>query len=1714
MLHDEKGLEGLITERPAKPAVSEAAGTRKGVSVARKFTTPGVHPADELVWDRRTAAITGEDGKVVFEQRDIEVPKSWSMLATNVVASKYFRGAPGTPEREGSVRTLIARVVNTIVSWGKTGGYFATPEDAVVFEAELSHLLLRQKAAFNSPVWFNLGVEKRPQTSACQPYHARVMTTHGPMAIGDIVERKLIGLPVYDGEGLAQVVAVKHNGSKPVYRIELRDGFSVEATGDHLVCAHSSRRTGRLEWRRVDQLEVGQYMRVYPHAAETVTPPGSPMEIAEAALAGWLQADGFVGQYAEGTNRSLTVEFMTNGDEEHEWVLKHLDTVFSDAHSHTREVETKDQEQHVRRIRLYGEHLRPFVDKYNLLRRGLEIRVPDAIFQASNDAAAAYLKSVFQADGYVSVHNASAHVAVSVVSADWIRGIQLLLSRFGIYSRTRKKNEKRDDRFDLWELDIALLSERAQFAKRVGFISKKKVNGLEESLDLEGRECPEIRFPEITAIRPMGEMAVYDIQTTSGQYLSGGVLVHNCFINSVEDTMESILGLAKTEGMLFKYGSGTGTNLYTLRGSKELLAGGGTASGPVSFMRGFDAFAGVIKSGGKTRRAAKMVILNDSHPDIRQFVGCKAEEEKKAWALIDAGYDPSFNGVAYSSVFFQNSNNSVRASDAFMRAVEGDSDWQTRAVRGGQVMDTFKARTLYREIAEATHLCGDPGMQFHDTIQKWHTCKTTGPINASNPCSEFIFLDDTACNLASLNLMHFRTPEGEFDVPAFTHAVDVLILAQEILVDSSSYPSEKIEKNSHAFRPLGLGFANLGALLMSRGLAYDSDEGRQYAGAITALMTGEAYAQSARIAGTIGPFQGYAANRDSMLNVIGMHRKAAYGLNGDLIGRTLLKAAELAWDDALSLGNDLGYRNAQVSVLAPTGCLVGGSLVATERGLVRLGTLGDPDGAKWQDVKFNVATDEGPKQATKFYVNGAEAVVTIDTARGHRIQGTPTHRIKVVNQETGEWVWKRFAEIEEDDLVPMSMNQLIGTPQEVPLPPLPEAYWAEGERQLRAPRGMSTELAELIGYFMGDGSFHSKGLRLCVAEKDTDVVERMKSLSKSLFNIDAHCAPKQGYTEVALHSVRLTLWWEACGFRKHEPHEGHSGKGYLPHIPNAVLYSNDPKVYGAFIRGLFEADGTVMSAGYPSWSSTSLPFSYDVQRLLLALGFPTTRKMDVTGWGQSTLAVLRLLNLGYGADFVKKIGFISARKRDAVRTGELSQVSRHDHIPVDRALIEALTPSNERLRATLLQQHRRTGAISRQTAKELHEATQNADLGHRLEYFYDRVASAELGEEQLTYDLSVPENVTYLANGFISHNTIGFMMDCDTTGIEPDIALIKYKKLVGGGVLKIVNGTVPFALKKLGYTDSEQQAILGFLEREETIEGAPGLKPEHLSVFDCAFKPAKGHRSIQWMGHVKMMSACQPFLSGAISKTVNLPSDAKVEDIEKAYLESWKLGLKAVAVYRDGCKRTQPLNTSKDAKDSHKDGLRDVTVPKGGSVRRKLPDERRAITHKFNIAGNEGYLTVGMYDDGTPGELFIVMAKEGSTISGLMDSFATSISLALQYGVPLSVLVEKFSHVRYEPSGFTGNKDIPIAKSLTDYIFRYLALKFLNRAPEPSYEAPAAPEPRQADSPAQLKLAIPNRAATFLNQSDAPPCSSCGSIMVRSGACYRCSNCGTTSGCS
>ncbi len=762
-----------------------------------------------------------------------------------------------------------------------------------------------------------------------------------------------------------------------------------------------------------------------------------------------------------------------------------------------------------------------------------------------------------------------------------------------------------------------------------------------------------------------------------------------CFILSIDDSMESILDWIRREGVIFRGGSGSGLNLSKLRSSKEQLSKGGYASGPVSFMRGADASAGTIKSGGKTRRAAKMVVLDVDHPDIEEFIWCKAKEERKARVLEQAGYDMSLDSPDWASIQYQNANNSVRVTDAFMEAVLEGKEWNLTARTDGAVVESVDARKLMLQIAEAAWQCADPGVQYDTTINSWHTSPNTGRINASNPCSEYMHIDDSACNLSSLNLLKFRREDGEFDVDAFSHAVDVMFLAQEICVGYSSYPTPEIERNAKRFRQLGLGYANLGALLMARGLPYDSDDGRAYAAAITALMTGRAYRKSAEVAQRMGAHVGYQPNAAAMIGVIAKHRAAVGNIQDtDTVPDDLLSAARQAWDDALDLGEVHGFRNAQATVLAPTG-------------------------------------------------------------------------------------------------------------------------------------------------------------------------------------------------------------------------------------------------------------------------------------------------------------------------------------------------------------------------------------------------------------------------------------------------TISFMMDCDTTGVEPDFSLVKSKKLVGGGEITIVNKTVPMALDKLGYAPSEVEEIVAYIDERNTIVGAPHVKSEHFPIFDCAI----GERAIHYMGHVKMMGAVQPFISGAISKTVNLPEQASVEDVSQLLTEAWQLGVKAIAIYRDNCKVAQPLSGSADASKGEPTLLSPLALGVAQPKRRRLPDDRVEVGRKFKVGEYEGYIHVGLFDDGTPGDIFVDIAKEGTTLAGLMNSFMISVSLGLQYGVPLDVYVSKFSHMRFEPSGMTNDADIRVAKSIVDYIFRWMGKKFLSAeqqeeagilSPEVKARLAQSYAALQGHAPAPIEYDAPppGQTALFNAWEDAVECARCGGRMVRTGSCYTCRDCGTNTGCS
>jgi ribonucleoside-diphosphate reductase alpha chain len=1262
------------------------------------------------------------------------------------------------------------------------------------------------------------------------------------------------------------------------------------------------------------------------------------------------------------------------------------------------------------------------------------------------------------------------------------------------------------------------------------------------------------RLAEISRVERLGEMEVYDIQTESGEYLAGNVRVHNCFILAVDDTMDSILEWYREEGLIFKGGSGAGVNLSRIRSSKELLSSGGTASGPVSFMRGADASAGTIKSGGATRRAAKMVVLDVDHPDVEEFIETKAREEDKIRVLRDGGFDMDLGGKDITSVQYQNANNSVRVSDEFMRAVEDGKPFDLAARQTGEAVATVDAGELFRKMAKAAWECADPGIQYDGTINDWHTCPESGRITASNPCSEYVHLDNSSCNLASINLLKFLRNDDTFDVERFQRITELIITAMDISICFADFPTDKISTVTRAYRQLGIGYANLGALLMATGHAYDSEDGRAIAGAITSLMTGTAYRRSAELAVVVGPYEGYARNATAHKRVISKHATASASirpLGG--IDDAILAAANEAWQECLELGEKSGYRNAQASLLAPTGCLTGDALISTDRGLARLTELGDIYGDRWQDLDLTVSTDDGPRRATKFFVNGEEPTRSIRTEGGYKIQGTYTHRVKVIDEMIGEWVWKRLADVSEGDLIPLQMRQLIGETREVPLPVIAEAYYTS-DRNLHVPDFVTEDLAELVGYFMGDGSLHATGINFCVADTDLDVVERLRIAAKSLFNLEIKEWQRKGYRQVTFQSVRLSRWWQAAGFAKRRPSHDHSGKGWTPHVPSAILETNNPVIYAAFLRGLFEADGT-LSKGVPCLSTVSEEFTSELRTLLLSLGLASTTIKSSTGWG-GPVFMIRLRNVDHALNFGEIVGFMSERKSREIVQVETTDSARRDYVFLPPGVWGELAPPGHWARNAVRQSLAKRGGVARMLARRLYKETLDQRLEGVIEYLFERVASNEDGGVQPTYDLSVPDNVTYVANGMVSHNTIGLMMDCDTTGVEPDLALVKFKKLVGGGSMQIVNQTVPRALKNLGYQPEQAEAIIEYIAEHGHVVDAPGLRREHYDVFDCAM----GERAISPMGHVRMMAAVQPALSGAISKTVNLPETATIEDIEKIYSEGWKLGLKALAIYRDNCKVGQPLSVSKrkpaEAAQSA-EAAQPAAPHEVRPVRRRLPKKRSATVTRFSVAGAEGYMTASEYPDDGVGEVFLKLGKQGSTLAGVMDAFSVAISVGLQYGIPLESYVAKFTNMRFEPAGVTDDPDIRIASSVIDYIFRRLALDHLpydqradlsilsaaERTAQLAGEDPAAsveePDPVEMaqsvpvehaqhhveQAPAQQQPAGVERPAqphssTELIESqqgrsaDAPLCLTCGTKMRPAGSCYVCEGCGSTSGCS
>jgi ribonucleoside-diphosphate reductase alpha chain len=1314
-----------------------------GLRFTRTFTREGVHPYDEIEWELRDAVIPGDGGNV-FEQTGVEVPKFWSMTATNVVASKYFRGKLGTPARETSVRQMVDRVVDTIARWGVEGGYFATGADAGVFADELRYLMVHQHASFNSPVWFNIGVPgTRQQASAC-------------------------------------------------------------------------------------------------------------------------------------------------------------------------------------------------------------------------------------------------------------------------------------------------------------------------------------------------------------------------FILSVDDSMDSILDWFKTEGVIFKGGSGSGINVSTIRSSREHLSGGGLASGPVSFMRGADSVAGSIKSGGTTRRAAKMVVLNTDHPDVREFIWCKAKEEQKAWALGEQGYDMGLNGEAWQSIQFQNANNSVRATDDFMRAALTDEDWPLKAVSTGEVLETVKARQLLREIAEATWACGDPGMQFDTTINDWHTCPVSGRINGSNPCFPGDARVHTTVGLLPIADLFQRMKAGE-DIRVWTHRATAEVPAEGVV---ASQPVAVMQNGTSPI--VRLRFTNGAELRCTPNHRIWTRRGWVEAQTLTSdddvLLNDSptpADAASWRLPVRV---ERMAVSRKRG-GAVTVHRElpdrwseGLAELTGHLIGDGSLTDDTTAWI--------YGQED------------IGDGLIASHEGLLtelvggvtRVQMDNDTDqlrvGAEAVRELFRgigVTSDRSPSKRVPAAVFTAPADIQASFLRG--LYGADGCVSRVEDGKASRYVG-------------------LGSHSERLLKDVQRLLSAFGIRgrlyRVRSSEPTSFEYTRRDGTTVAYASGEAFDLRITGTDLERFASAVGFSAPRKQAALDALIGDCERYqTKPYAQLVDREQDGQAVVYNLNEPlHHSYLVDGFLVANCSEYMHVDDSACNLASMNLLrFRREDGEFD---PERFARAVDVVFTAQEILVGFtDYPTekiaknARAMRQLGMGYANLGAL-LMDRGLAYDSDEGRGYAAAIT--ALMTGESYAQSAR------MAAVVGPYADYQKNRVA----HDRVMEMHRLHAYRIRDEIVPADLlGAARQSWDDAVAGgAQHGFRNAQATVLAPTG------------TISFMMDCDTTGVEPDIALVKYKKLVGGGMLKLVNGTVPSALGKLGYTESQVQAITAHIEASGTIEGAPGLEERHLPIFDCAFKPQNGTRSISHLGHIKMMGSVQPFISGAISKTVNLPETATVEDVADAYIEAWKHGVKAIAVYRDGSKKVQPLSTGKETSNSKKEAAAVTETILVARPRRRLNDTRASLTHKFTIEGHEGYITVGLFEDNTPGEIFVTMAKEGSTLSGMMDAFATSISLSLQYGVPLAHLVEKFAHMRFEPSGWTGNSELGFAKSIVDYVFRWLGYRFLSADdkiaiglvhtseivdPAPQLEllgkavsmatpgAGAKPETSWTD-PAHPNA---NGAARRMNSTpDAPPCPRCGWLTVRNGTCHKCENCGETTGCS
>jgi ribonucleoside-diphosphate reductase alpha chain len=1753
----EQERDEVMTETVGTQAGGGTTPKRRGpdLKVERVYTTEGVHPYDEVRWERRDVVLTNwRDGSVNFEQRGVEFPDFWSANATNIVTTKYFRGAVDTPQRESSLRQLIDRVVHAYRSAGERYRYFADPADAEVFEHELTWMLLHQVFAFNSPVWFNVGTPAPQQVSACQPYGALVSTPSGLVPIGRLVTDDAVDAKVHDPDGVTRIVATKANGVKDVLRVHTEAGHTLDVTADHLVWRASGDGTGSFvpagALRPGDALE---WHRRSAHGEDEIR----AVDVAEATLAGWLQSDRFAG-HDDGADRSPTIEATTVTPAERAWVNGALDTALPAVHRHTRSVATQDGGTEHRRIRLHGAGLTGLIDRWALRPRGTEMDIPAQLYAAPLPVVAAYLRSLFQAQGYVSTRDGSTFVGLDMISERLIRGVQSLLLRFGIFARVGVEAEGNPERHDLWGIRVQDAGDRRILADEIGFIDPATAARLEASFDLPGGPALPVRRLQVARIERLGPMDVYDIQTESGEYLSGGLRVHNCFILSVDDTMDSILNWYREEGLIFKGGSGAGLNLSRIRSSKELLSSGGTASGPVSFMRGADASAGTIKSGGATRRAAKMVVLDVDHPDVEEFIETKAREEEKIRVLRDAGYDMDLGGKDITSVQYQNANNSVRVTDNFMRAVEEGKEFGLRARLTSEVIDTVDAKMLFRKMAKAAWECADPGIQYDDTINDWHTNPETGRITASNPCSEYVSLDNSSCNLASLNLMKFLQGDGTFDTERFVKAVEFVITAMDISISFADFPTEKITEVTRAYRQLGIGYANLGALLMATGHAYDSEGGRTLAAAITSLMTGVAYRRSAELAGVVGPYDGYARNASAHQRIMRKHAAANDTVRpvGADDGR-ILRAATSEWQECLRIGAENGWRNAQASLLAPTGT-IGFMLDCDTTGV-------EPD---FSLVKFKKLVGGGSMQIVNQTVPRAlrslgyqeeqvEAIVEYISEHGHVIDapGLREEHYEVFDCAMG----KRA-------IAPMGHVRMMAAVQ--PLLSGAISKCVVGDTLVASGDG----LIRIGSLYDGESEDSFRDERLQVSSLDGP--RKTDAFYYGGVRPVRRVTLRSGHTITGTHVHRLLV-------------AGRQGLQWKP-LGEITDGDNVAIQYGAEMWSVLPASlrDLRVSVPYGSQEAVRLPAEMTTELAFLLGAYASEGHTSRSDWtvviANSVPAVLDRIRDGWRTVFGLEARIEQQpEKCPAVVVSSRTLVEFLDALACGKRIPDAVLRSPREMVLAFLQGLALDAYVTTATAPkwairldsrglldDLQAVLTNLGVVHgRVTKHnslngkdYDEVYAAGRQGQLLASLVPFPEPDK------AAHAAEYLTMDfgTDTADVVPGITGRELYELIPAGRRSrdgVRSGRDDFRYLLDART---RQVTRRTMER---VASVPGIDlPDWLrQVVDGSlhFAPVVAATDA---GEAEVYDLSVPathaFVGNGIvnHNTVNVPENTTVEDVERIYFEGWRLGLKALAIYRDNCKVGQPLSDAKEKK-----AAAEQPAVEYRPTRKRLPKKRPSQTVSFSVGGAEGYVTSSSYPDDGLGELFVKMSKQGSTLAGVMDAFSIAISIALQYGVPLDTYVSKFVNMRFDPAGMTDDPDIRLASSVMDYLFRRLALDYLSyqkraelgifTAEERAASVAGAYGGDSADSADEVEAEVeamrssapvekPKRSATTsveastvedaaarpappsvgssvelveLQQgtsADAPLCFTCGTKMRPAGSCYVCEGCGSTSGCS